>query len=156
MYFAKCVFPIIFHWIDIRTRSTRHSRGRNDGRICDRATAKVHPCERIFLSYLSSAILSKCFFYSSIMPKTLLFLYDYKKGKSNCSFVIISLYYFRLILNSIQSVWSRVARCVLICRRVQSAKKDVTMTVSAVQVSSRDWYYLWLNDSMIWIWYSDI
>ena len=28
-------------------RLKRHSRGRNDGRICDRATSKVHPCFHI-------------------------------------------------------------------------------------------------------------
>ena len=38
-------------WISIkltfviaRVSLRRHSRRRNDGRICDRATAKVHPC----------------------------------------------------------------------------------------------------------------
>ena len=40
MYFAKCVFPIIFNQIDIRTSASVVS---NDTRA-DEATAKVHPC----------------------------------------------------------------------------------------------------------------
>ena len=40
---ANCEFQSNRHSRKRECRSKRHSRGRNDGRIRDRATAKVHP-----------------------------------------------------------------------------------------------------------------